>query len=398
MKLAGNHLVDGAFRMDRRKIQSLHPMLLPAETGDYARELFWDSLTMYLESEVRHGLRKVYEQDVQPALRQALGREPDRKEIAAAMRQREAGRWWYLQRTESQREGAAATRDVIERQLPQLIERAKASGNGPGSLTLDPQLALPSYLEVDIHLQKGGYYGTEDSRETLLNGAVYERGMTLGRMGAQGWLNDDAGLSLAAWIKETYPGLKPKRILEMGCTIGHTLTAFKQAFPAAEVHGIDVAAPVLRYGFARAASMGVDVHFSQQNAERTNFAAGSFDLVFSRILLHETSAEAVPRIFAECHRLLRPGGVMIHSDAPQFDELDPYAQSLRDWDATVNNEPFMEGYYSMALEPAFVAAGFAADKTFRAKPVSRRLVEAGIDASRSRTTGGRYFLAGAVKA
>lgn len=384
--------------MDRRAIQSLHPMLVPAQTGDYARELFWDSVTMYLESEVRPGLRSVYEKEVQPDLKQALGREPDRKEIAAAMRRHDAGRWWYLQRTESQREGSDATRAVVERQLPLLIERAKASGNGPGSLTLDPDLVLPAYLDIDIHLQKGGYYGTADSRDTLLSGAVYDRGMTLGRMGAQGWLNDDAGLSLAAWVKEIYPNLKPKRILEMGCTIGHTLTAFKQAFPNAEVHGIDVAAPALRYGFARAASMGVEVHFSQQNAERTNFADGSFDLVFSRILMHETSAEAVPKIFAECHRLLRPGGVMFHSDAPQFDELDPYAQSLRDWDATVNNEPFMDGYYAMPLEQAFVAAGFAADKTFRAKPVSRRLVEAGIDPKRSRTTGGRYFLAGAVKA
>jgi SAM-dependent methyltransferase len=384
--------------MDRRAIQSLHPMLLPAQTGDYARELFWDSVTMYLESEVRPGLRTVYEQTVQPALRQALGREPDRKEIAAAMRRHEAGRWWYLQRTESQREGSDATRAVVERQLPQLLERAQASSNGPGSLTLDPDLALPSYLDIDIHLQKGGYFGTPESRDTLLTGAVYDRGMTLGRMGAQGWLNDDAGLSLAAWVKEAYPDLRPKRILEMGCTIGHTLTAFKQAFPDAEVHGIDVAAPALRYGFARAAAMGVEVHFSQQNAEHTKFADGSFDLVFSRILLHETSAEAVPRIFAECHRLLRPGGVMFHSDAPQFDELDPYAQSLRDWDATVNKEPFMDGYYAMPLEQAFVAAGFAADKTFRAKPVSRRLVDAKIDPRRSRTTGGRYFLAGAVKA
>ena len=112
-------------------------------------------------------------------------------------------------------------------------------------------------------------------------------------------------------------------------------------------------------------------HFSQQNAERTNFADGSFaSLVFSRILLHETSRAAVPRIFAECHRLLRQGGVMFHSDAPQFDELDPYVASLRDWDITCNNEPFMDVCYELLLEDLYTAAGFDRAATFRAKAPS----------------------------
>lgn len=383
--------------MDRQGAQSLHPMLLPAPVADYAREAFWDDLTMYLEAEVRPGLRQLYERDVQPALVRKLGREPDRVEIARAMRAVEENRWWYLLRTEAQREGIEATRLTVEKQRAQLGERARASGNGPGSLALDPALPRPGYITGDVHLQRGGYFGLPETQEDLTAGAVYDRGMTLGRMGTQGWLNDDAGISLAAYLKERFPDFRPKRILELGCTIGHTLVPMKQAFPEAEVHGIDISAALLRYAFARSAAMGVEIHWHQQNAERTRFADGSFDLVFSRILMHETSAEAAPRIFRECHRLLAPGGIMFHSDAPQFDEMDPYTQSLRDWDSTVNKEPFMDGYYAMALEDEFVKAGFARETTFRDQPPSLVVKNRGVDHTRSRARGGRYFLAGAVR-
>lgn len=383
--------------MDRKGAQSLHPMLIPAPAWDYGREVFWDDLIMYLESEVRPPFRQIYEREIHPALVRKLGREPERREIAAAMREVEQNRWWYLLRTEGQREGYEATRMTVEKQIPQLLERARASSNGPGSLTLDPTLARPSYLAADIHLQRGGYFGLPETQEDLTAGAVYERGITLGRMGTQGWLNDDAGFSLAVFLKDRYPAFKPKRILELGCTVGHTLTPMKQSFPDAEAHGIDVSAAVLRYAFARSASMGLEIYYHQQNAERTTFADQSFDLVFSRILMHETSAEAAPKIFAECHRLLRPGGIMFHSDGPQFDLQDPYSQTMRDWDANVNKEPFMDGFYSMDLKEAFTRAGFDPKTFFREEPPSLLVKQGKVDPKRSRARGGLYFLAGAVR-
>ena len=239
----------------------------------------------------------------------------------------------------------------------------------------------------------GGYADTV-AHDPLVAGAVFDRALSIHRVAAMGPLVDDVGHSIAAGLKQAFPDFRPRRILELGCTVGHTLLPFKQAWPEAEVIGIDVSAPCLRFGAARAAALGVDVTFSQRNAEETGYADQSFDLVFSRILLHETGASAVPRIFAECHRLLRPGGVMFHSDAPQFDMLDPYTQSLRDWDARFNAEPFMDVYYAMPLEAMFAAAGFAPDSTFRLFAPSL-IVQQGYRAQDTRTNGGRYFLAGA---
>src|SRR4029453_15018209 len=60
-------------------------------------------------------------------------------------------------------------------------------------------------------------------------------------------------------------------------------------------------------GIARAAFVRGDATFLP-------FAAGSFDLVFSHsVIEHVTSAEAYLK---ECHRVLRPGGVLYLSTAP----------------------------------------------------------------------------------
>jgi predicted SAM-dependent methyltransferase len=74
--------------------------------------------------------------------------------------------------------------------------------------------------------------------------------------------------------------------------------------------------------------MGRDVNFAPMSAERTEFEDATFDLIVSHILLHETSFRAMPRIFRECHRLLKPGGYMIHADLPPFDTMDDRVDAM----------------------------------------------------------------------
>ncbi|WP_457825662.1 methyltransferase domain-containing protein, partial [Staphylococcus aureus] len=78
--------------------------------------------------------------------------------------------------------------------------------------------------------------------------------------------NSDIGDTTIAWIKANHPEFAPRRILDMGCAVGHSTLPYCDAWPEAEVHAIDVGAPVLRYAHARAESLGKTVHFSQQNA------------------------------------------------------------------------------------------------------------------------------------
>lgn len=376
-------------------LEAAHGMMIPARSEDGTREVYWGELQTFLEAQVRPAFRRHYEDIVLPELSGVLGRAPDRREIATAMLDYDANRAWYIARTEAQRQAFDASRAIVDGQIEALTSRAAALGNGPARLELDPELPFPEYVQPEPHNMAGGYDDVGQCHP-LAAGATYDRALAVHRVAAMGPLVDDVGHSIAARLIEAFPDFTPERILEMGCTVGHTLLPFKQAYPQAEVIGIDVAGACLAFGAARASALGMPVTFSQRNAERTGYEAGSFDLVFSRILLHETCEEATRAIFAECHRLLRPGGIMFHSDAPQFDELDPYTQSLRDWDIRCNAEPFMDGYYAMDLEDEFAHAGFDRAAMFRLYAPSL-IVQGGFNAKNTRTSGGRYFLAGARK-
>ena len=167
----------------------------------------------------------------------------------------------------------------------------------------------------------------------------------------------------------------------MGCTVGHCTLPYVDAFPDAEVFGIDLGAPVLRYAHARAEGLGRAVHFSQQNAERTDFEDGYFDLIVSHIVIHEMSPAALRNMLAECHRLLAPGGMMVHADFPGYAGVDPLTQSMIDWDTYNNHEPFWGPMRDMDLTADAVAAGFGRDQVGEVVVPTGRVLQTGKQAS-----------------
>jgi len=183
-------------------------------------------------------------------------------------------------------------------------------------------------------------------------GAIYDRAVFVYAMGRMGALNDDMGASVVASLTQQYRGFRPARILDMGCSVGHSTLPYVDAYPEAEVYAIDVAAPMLRYAHARATSLGRRVHFSQQNAESTNFPDEPFDLIVSHILLHETSAQAIRNIMRECHRLLRKGAMTIHAEVPRYAGMDPYDSFMLDWDTCNNNATVVQTMVPSAFEQA----------------------------------------------
>jgi SAM-dependent methyltransferase len=258
----------------------------------------------------------------------------------------------------------------IERQsadsaeLPAPIPGAAAARAPLGTLRLDPMLEIPRYHRaVDIHCMPGGYH-TEFTQDDASNGGVYDRAVHVYAMGRMGPLNADIGDSTIAYLKCRFPDLRPLRILDLGCTVGHSTLPYVDAYPGSEVYAIDVGAPVLRYAHARAEALGKRVHFSQQNAEKTDFPDGHFDLIVSHILVHETSKIAIRNIMRECHRLLAGGGVVIHTETPPYRQLQPFDAFMLDWDTRNNNEPFWGA--SHELQPAQIAleSGFDPDQAF----------------------------------
>src|SRR5690606_22124038 len=149
------------------------------------------------------------------------------------------------------------------------------------------------------------------------------------------------GQALAQWLKEQHPALKPRRILDIGCTVGHNIVPVAQAFPDAEVVAIDVAAPMLRYAHARARALGVNnIVFRRVNGQAIGCPAGPFGLITPAMCGHEGTSKPMPRKLQKINRRLAQGGLAVQLEQPQYHGMDPYEQFILDWDASNNNEPF----------------------------------------------------------
>ncbi len=239
---------------------------------------------------------------------------------------------------------------------------ARLTTAASGSLTLNPNLDCPAYqTKATIHGQTGGYMLERDA-EDLAAGVLYEAGGNIYALGQGIGQRDSKGERLIALINERFPGLAPKRILEMGCSAGGQSTDYPPAFPDAQFHAIDLSAGMLRYAHARAEALGVPVNFHQLDAAKTSFDDASFDLIISHNMFHEVAAEYMPRVLAECYRLLRPGGVCLHQDVPiQTATLDPFTQFISEWQTSNNDEPFWMDFANADLPEMAIAAGFEPD-------------------------------------
>ncbi len=351
--------------------QYRHSVLPQQSHDEFARQEFVKSFKLHLATHVSPKNRLVYEQKAKPQFERENGRAPKtRHEVRKVMNEQCYYRFWSSMLRTSQEMMWASCQLPIERQLDDLIDLAKgaddASSKAGGSLRLNPSLDIPRYhTAVDIHCQPGAYH-TEFADDDVSAGALYDSGVYVYAMGRMGPLNDDMGASQVAYIKAKNPDFAPKRILDLGCAVGHSTLPYVDAYPDAEVHAVDVAAPMLRYAHSRAESLGKTVHFSQQNAEKLDFEDGSFDLIVSHILLHETSAKALKNILAECSRLLAPGGLMVHSETPPYKDMDEYDAFILDWDTYNNNEPFWGYTHELDLESLVSDAGFNPEDVFEA--------------------------------
>ena len=320
-----------------------HPMMPRVNHDEAAEQKFVLALKGFVFGELDPLMRTATEATVE-ALKKEGNEEPRFADVRRRLEKTVAYQNWLTGMRSSQELMWQSAGDCVDRQEDDLEQRAKQAPS-LGSLRLDPNFQQPAYLDAaDTHMMPGGY-GTSQTDTDLRQGAVYDRAAALYAMGRQGGeLSDLRGHTVVSHIMERFPDLKPERILDMGCTTGASTVAVASYYPEADFHAIDVGASILRYAHARAAHMGAAVHFSQQNAEATDFEDNSFDLIYSCAVLHETSNQASKRIFAECHRLLRPGGVMAHLEVPvRADQQDMVGQVRGDYEARYNNEPFWAG-------------------------------------------------------
>ena len=340
--------------------QTAHPVLPRTNHDELARQEFAFEFKCHISTDIGPGNRPIAEKRVIPELKKSAGQPPaSRIALRDAMNRDPYHQMWGSLTRLAQEVMWDSVEESVSRQLPELNRKAKHTKRTGGSIRLDAAVETPRYMSaVDIHVMPGGYV-SEVAADDVRAGALFDRGTFINVCGTQGPLHDARGKTVCSFLRHNYPDFKPKRILDMGCSVGQATIAYPPAFPQAEVHAIDVAAPLLRYAHARAEGLGRHIHFSQQNAETTDFPDGHFDLVVSHLLFHETATHALDNIIRECRRLLRSGGMMIHLELGlPYRDMDLVEQVIHDWQTLNNAEPFWTRINSTDTADLARKAGF----------------------------------------
>ncbi|MCC5860646.1 MAG: class I SAM-dependent methyltransferase [Gammaproteobacteria bacterium] len=340
-----------------------HDLKIPHSLDERARQDFVSSLRGFVLHDMANDLREVYHRDVLPEATRRLGHEPaDSSEVHRAIKSNLTFQLYSAMRVNAQEMVWDSVRAPVERSAAWLNSKVEDAARKPrGSLTLDPSLTLPRNVSaLDVHLMPGNY-DSEHGPGDASQGALYDNGTVVFFMGLLGPDQGDIGRSIARFVRARYPDIQPAKMLDLGCTLGHNTLPWAETFPEAEVHAIDVSAPVLRYAFARAESMQRAVHFQQMNATALAYEDNSFDVVWSSMFLHELPLKDIRKVLSEAYRVLRPGGLMLHMELPPNKALPAYDGFYLDWDSWYNMEPFYKTFRDQDPAALLAEAGFPAD-------------------------------------
>ncbi len=337
-----------------------HAMLPETTHDERARYNFLASLNKHL-AHVSQGNQMAFDKRVEPDFKKDHGRGfTTREEVKEAMKKDPHYQAWSALRRCTMEMRQQAGRSLVLRQAEDLKEKAESLNKGKKTLILDKECQPPPYLlAVDNHLMPGSYH-TEVIEGDVSAAANYDSGVFVTTAGLLGKFNDGGGKAISHWMKTTHSEFKPKRILDIGCGMGHNVLPIAMAYPEAEIIAIDTGAPMLRYGHARAMDLGIkNVTFMQVEASQTPFEDESFDWIQTTMFLHETGGKSIYKIMEEIYRMLKPGGITLHIEQPQYtDEMSLFEQFIRDWDAYYNSEPFWSKMHDIMPDELMTKSGF----------------------------------------
>ncbi len=340
-----------------------HDMRPQPTLDERARQAFVMGLRSFVLNDLASDMRHAYETRVSPGFSAAKGRLPETgSEVHRAMRGDPMFSLYSALRVNAQRLVWDSVIPVVERERPRIeAVAAKAAAGSPAADTTVGFKVPSNVTAVDVHLLPGSY-ARADGDADLTTGAIYDQGLAVFSFGLMGDNLDDIGSSISRFIGGRYPDFRPEAILDVGCTIGHNTAPWARRYPDARVQAIDVAAPGLLYGNARARLQDVEnIQFAQMDARTLDFPDQSFDLVFSSMFLHELSLKDIDAVMQEARRVLRPGGLMLHMELPPNPQMAPYDAFYLDWDAYYNEEPFSKAFRDQEPSRLCAKAGFDPD-------------------------------------
>lgn len=337
-----------------------------------SRQAFVGALKSHVNQSMQDDLEALFQERL--AAEAATLDTDDRQAATSLFQNQHAYQLWGALTYQSQDLLWETVGETVDRIRNDFERRATELENAPdkvGTLELAPDLVLPKPIgDVEIHRQPGGYFF--DSERAGMTAALLYMGSVELYSAAKGFAAPNGktgspamGHAVAAMVKQRFPELRPARILDLGCGVGTGTLGLKQSWPDAEVHGVDISAPFVRFAHVWAEDQQTEMHYRQADAAATGYQDGTFDLVVSTILFHETWHDKVVPIMREARRLLRPGGVFLNVDVPwQPDRLSVTRRVTNHWQVRNNGEPFWSGFADTNVVSSLTEAGFDADQVF----------------------------------
>ena len=108
--------------------------------------------------------------------------------------------------------------------------------------------------------------------------------------------------------------LNNKKVLDVGSGTGTMSVLIKQAFPAAQVVGLDGDSQILEIARSKARNLGLEIQFDQGMSFALPYPRESFDVVLTTMMLHHLTRDDKQKTAQEMHRVLRPGGQLFGAD------------------------------------------------------------------------------------
>jgi ubiquinone/menaquinone biosynthesis C-methylase UbiE len=227
----------------------------------------------------------------------------------------------------------------------------------------------PPYFRRTFHWQTDGYFSRRSAK-------LYDVGVEFLFAGTADVMRRQVIPPITTFLRER-GGAKGKRLLDVACGTGRTLSQIAESHPGLKLYGLDLS-PYYVQQARETLSEVADVSLVAENAEHMPFADGLFDVVTSVYLFHELPKNARRKVLGEMYRVLRPGGLLVIEDSAQYAEsselrfvLDRFPEDFhepffKDYLRDDLSLPLEEaGFELRAVEPCFVAKVLVAEKPLR---------------------------------
>ena len=105
-------------------------------------------------------------------------------------------------------------------------------------------------------------------------------------------------------------------VFDVGCGTGDlTMRAKTRVGTAGQVYGVDAAREMIALARRKAARAGRAIDYQVASIEALPFAAATFDVVLSSLMMHHLPGELKRQGLVEIRRVLKPGGQLLVLDA-----------------------------------------------------------------------------------